>query len=258
MSEPIQSLQNPRVKLVYALQTRSKTRRKEGKIVLEGVRLLDDAWANGYLPEFVFHTEDADAPLLETFAAEGVPVLSISREVMQHLSDTQSPQGLMGVYPLPVHTLPNHAERVVILDGIGDPGNLGTIVRTAAGAGVDAVILAPDCVDPYNPKSLRSGMGAHFRIPLVTLDWAQIGQLPLSAFYLAAADASTPYDQVDWQGAWGLIIGSEAHGASESARALATQPLSIPMQRDTESLNAAIAAAVLLFEAARQRRNRAP
>ena len=128
-------------------------------------------------------------------------------------------------------------------DAIRDPGNLGTILRAAAASGTQAVLLSPDCVDAWNPKVLRAGMGAHFRVPLATLEWAQIAAycaaLPV---YLADSTGDLRYDQANWRAAWGLIIGGEAHGAGEQAAQIAQARVMIPMAAQTESLNAAMAA----------------
>lgn len=246
----ITSLQNPRVKEVRALQERARTRRKEGKIVLEGARLVADALAQGHSPEFLFYTPDAEHLLPES----AVTAESVSSDVMRHMSDTQQPQGILGVFPLPHIALPDRPQRVLILDAVRDPGNLGTIFRAAAAAGVQAVLLSPDSVDPYNPKVLRAGMGAHFRVALAAMDWPEIAAYCASlTVYLADSAGRQRYDLVDWRANWALIIGGEAHGAGEQAVRLAAQPIYIPMSAETESLNAAMAASVILFEAQRQR-----
>ena len=129
---------------------------------------------------------------------------------------------------------------------------MGAILRTAAAAGVDVVILSPGCTDPYNPKVLRSGMGAHFRIPIVEASWEEIeAYCETHAIYAAAGGGTTDYTAVDWTQPWGLIIGSEAHGVGQQATELADALIYIPMANETESLNASIAAAVILFEAKR-------
>jgi TrmH family RNA methyltransferase len=137
---------------------------------------------------------------------------------------------------------------------VRDPGNLGTILRAAAAAGTETVLLSSDCVDAYNPKVLRAGMGAHFRIAVAALDWAQITDtcagLPV---YLADSAGDVRYDRVDWRERWALIIGGEAHGAGAQAADMAQTRIFIPMHAATESLNAAMAASVILFEAQRQR-----
>jgi TrmH family RNA methyltransferase len=163
----------------------------------------------------------------------------------------------VAVFPLPVPPMPKHPRRVLICDAIGDPGNMGGLLRSAAAAGVEVVLLSPDCADPYNPKALRAGMGAHFRIPVADASWAQIEQAVAELdVRLADMTGGPAYDQADWARPWALIIGSEAHGASEQAQALATTRVTIPMAARTESLNAAVACGVLLFEAAKAQRKR--
>ena len=252
----IASAQNERVKLAHALLTQAKTRRRERKIALEGVRLIDDAIERGRTPDFILYDAAAiDYTRLAAWQARVRPerLLSITPDLSKHLSTTEQPQGAVAVFPLPVPDLPRQPRRVLILDAIRDPGNLGTILRTAAAAGVQVVILSPDCVDPYNPKVLRAGMGAHFRVPIVEAPWHESAPYCDGlAIYRAASSGDADYTGVDWA-AWALIIGSEAHGASDQAQAIATQRIRIPMAAATESINAAAAAAVLLFEAARQR-----
>ncbi len=246
----ITSTQNERVKEVQALQTQAKRRRKAGLIVLEGVRLVRDALHAGNIPETLFYTTEQT----DTLSALNLRGLEVSPEVMRYMSDTQQPQGIIGVFPTPQFTAPEQPQRLLILDAIRDPGNLGTLLRTAAAAGVEAVALAPGCVDVFNPKVLRSGMGAHFRVPIVDMDWPQIEAYCAGlTVYLADGQGETRYDAADWSGPWALVTGSEAHGASPDAERIARQRVFIPMAAETESLNAGAATAVLLFEAQRQR-----
>lgn len=253
----ITSTQNPRVKLVNGLQTRPRTRRKERKIVLEGTRLLRDAVERGHRPEFIFYEpQTVDHFLLADLQEREFELLPVNTEVMQFMSDTEQPQGIIGVFPLPVPYMLAKPRRVLVLDNVRDPGNVGGVLRTAAAAGVQVAVLSPGCADPYNPKALRSGMGAHFRIPVIEGTWEQIAEYcqPLN-IYLAAADGAQTQDAVDWTQPWALVIGSEAHGVSEEATQLeGAQRVSIPMAAQTESLNAMVAAAVILFEAQRQER----
>lgn len=249
----ITSVHNERVKLAAALMSGAKQRRKEGKIALEGSRLIHDAiQRGGYAPDFILY----DPQSIDMTALDALPdpLYEVSAAVIKHISATEQPQGIIGVFPMPTPVLPAQPERVLILDHLRDPGNLGTILRTAAGAGVDVVLLSPGCVDLYNDKALRGGMGAHFRLPIAERAWAEIdsyvGALPV---YLADMTGDAAYDALDWTAAHALIIGSEADGASADAVGLATARVYIPMAADTESLNAAVAAGVLLFEAARQR-----
>lgn len=255
LADVITSLQNDKVKLAHLLLTQPRARRKEGKIVLEGARLIRDAFERGGTrPEFVFYEPDkADAALVDLFERQRVFIQPASSEVMRHLSATEGPQGVTAVFPMPRPALPEHLSRVLILDDIRDPGNLGTMLRTAAASGIDAALLSLGCVDAYNPKALRAGMGAHFRIAVAELSWADIATATDGLIvYLADMEGDVAYDRADWSSPWALIVGSEAHGASPEAVLLARQRITIPMSAETESLNAAVAAGILLFEAQRQ------
>ncbi len=249
----ITSLQNDRVKLAYGLLNGSKSRRRLGKITLEGVRLIRDALEAGYLPDFVLY--DPEAVDVSGLNVPADALLDASPEIIRHICTTEQPQGIVAVFPMPAPRLPRAPRRVLILDALRDPGNMGTILRTAAAAGVEVVLLAPGSVDPYNDKALRAGMGAHFRVPVVSQKWDEIAAYCDGlAVYLADMNGDVAYDAADWSRGWALIVGGEAHGAGEAAAAVATQRISIPMAAATESLNAASAAAIILFEAARQGR----
>lgn len=252
--EKITSTQNERVKLARSLQERPRARRKHMRIAVEGTRLVRDAWERGARPDFVLYDPDtADATLIKQMTKARVSLLAVSPEVMAHVSDTEQPQGIVSVFPLPVPPLPKTPRRVLICDAIGDPGNMGGLLRSAAAAGVDVAVLSPDCADPYNPKALRAGMGAHFRLPVVEASWTEITTFCEDlAVYAADAGGALAYDAVDWTQRWALIVGSEAHGLSAPAQALATAQINIPMAAQTESLNAMVAASIILFEAARQ------
>ncbi len=256
----ISSLHNDRVKTIHALQSFGKTRRTESRVVLEGTRLIADALESGAQPEYALYTIDSTETdklggrLFERLRERGVECVEVTPEVMTHCSDTQTPQGWLAVFPMPKLTAPTVTSLALILDSVADPGNMGTILRTAAAAEVDVVVLAPHCVDPYNPKVLRGGMGAHFRIPMRRLSWADIaltyGSLPI---YLTDVHAETPYTAVDWTRPGAIIIGGEAHGADIHAKHISGINISIPMGNAAESLNAAVAAGIILFEARRQR-----
>lgn len=251
----ITSLQNERIKLVFGLQTRPRTRMKERKIALEGTRLIDDALSRGYKAEFILYDHrKADYERIATWQARKIPLFAVNEAVMQHASDTQQPQGFIGVFPMPFPPIPKKATATLILDAIREPGNMGTILRTASASGVEVVILSEDCVDPYNPKVLRSGMGAHFRLPIVSAKWHEIAEFTEGvAVYVADGEGETRYSAVDFTKPYALVIGNEAHGANNALKLANAQTVSIPMSAHTESLNAAMATAVLLFEAQRQR-----
>ncbi|CAG0959518.1 MAG: RNA methyltransferase [Anaerolineae bacterium] len=256
----ITSPQNERVKLVRSLQSQTKVRRELQRLVLEGARLIRDAFHAGYLPDFLLYTADATLPgkagaeTLSLFQSQNVPCFLTSDQVMASAADTQTPQGLIAVFPLPTHHITLPVTLALILDGVADPGNVGTILRTAGAAGVGAVFLAPNCADPYNPKALRAGMGAHFRVPIRIATWAQIrAECQELLVYVADGQGTVRYDHIDWVRPSALIIGGEARGAASEAWKWAGNSAAIPMSNASESLNAAAAAAVILFEARRQR-----
>jgi TrmH family RNA methyltransferase len=156
--------------------------------------------------------------------------------------------------PFPQLEVPAHPSLLLIVDALRDPGNLGTLLRSAAGANADAAILAPGTVDAYNPKVVRGAMGAHFRVPVLTEDWNAIAtRVHGLDVWLAAANAETLYTQVDWGRPCALIVGGEAEGISERASKLAMGRAGIPLARGVESLNAGVAGSIFLFEIARQR-----
>lgn len=255
----ITSTRNDKVQLVRSLQSRRRTRRKEGLFVIEGIRLCQEAAKSQVAPEFVLYTPSiADDPraavLLDTWTEAGVPCCEVTDEVMETCSDTETPQGVLAVVPQPEGPRLEHPTLTLILDRLRDPGNLGTILRTALAAGVDQVLLAPGTVDATNPKVVRAGAGAHFRLPVVERGWDAIAQAVTgSQVYVAAAGEERTYTEVDWRKPVALVVGGEAFGASEEARVLAQGTVSIPMSSQVESLNAAIATAVILFEIRRQR-----
>ncbi len=251
----ISSTQNKRIRYVKALQTKARLRRGEGKLVLEGDRLIGDALASGGLPSLALYSpERADYALIAELQNRHCDLLPARDDILRYLSDTQQPSGLLAVFCLPKPAIQRPTERIMILDAVREPGNLGAILRTAAASGVQLAILAPGCVDPYNPKVMRAAMGAHFRLPAVEASWSEIaGFCQGLLVYAASADASLGYAAVDWLGAWALIVGNEARGISRDARRLARISVSIPMSGAAESLNVASAAAVILFEAQRQR-----
>ena len=252
----IRSTQNKRVRYVKSLQAKARLRRSERKLVLEGDRLIADALSSGGSPALALYSlENADFRVIAQLQNTNCELLPVSHEVLAVASDTQQPPGILAVFAIPRPPIPQPVSRVLILDAVREPGNLGTILRTAAAAGVELAILAPDCVDPYNSKALRAGMGAHFRIPIVEAVWPEIATFCQDLrIYASSADSNIDYAAVDWRRDWALILGNEAHGVSRKALSVSREVISIPMSDAAESLNVASAAAVILFEARRQRR----
>jgi TrmH family RNA methyltransferase len=178
---------------------------------------------------------------------------------MEHMAETVTPQGILAVVPFPERPAPQHPELVLIVDAVADPGNLGTLLRSAEAAGVELVLLSEGTADVFNPKVVRGGMGAHFRLPMRWgMRWEDIaGAVQGLTVYLADVRGERSYDEVDWRRPAALIVSSEAHGPSPAARRLAHEAIYIPMQGQTESLNVGVAGSIILFEAARQRRSQA-
>jgi RNA methyltransferase, TrmH family len=251
----ITSQSNPKVKLVRAL-ARKKERYATRQFVIEGVRLIEEALAAHIVPAFVLYDEhiQADAraqALVERASAVTPDVLSVSDVLMKEISSTESPQGIVAVVPFVELPIAQPPQFVLILDSVRDPGNVGTILRSARAAGVDAVLFAHGTADPYNDKVVRAAMGAHFYVPLRIAAWSQIEELVhgIPRVYLADAGGAVSFTEADWSQPVALIVGGEAEGAGDEANKLATARVAIPMQRGAESLNAAMAATVLLFQA---------
>jgi len=257
----ITSTQNERIKYIRSLGRR-RVRQREGRFVVEGTRLVDEATRAGCEPALALYTQTwATTPageiLLPALSQAKDGCLLVSEAALAACSDTKSPQGVLLVVPF-VQTSPRPG-LCLILDQLRDPGNLGTILRSAKAADVGHVTLTPGTVDVYSPKVVRGAMGAHFYLSVSSLAWPAIAeQLAGREVWLADAASGTAYDEVDWVRPSALIVGGEASGAGEEASSQATGRVTIPMAGQVESLNAAMAATVILFEATRQQRASEP
>lgn len=252
----ITSRANDRVKRVRRLVADKRYRQQEGAFVVEGTRWLAELGRAGRQPAEIYCTPDwltaADQEAL--LGPLTVSPVLVDPRVLASMSDTEAAPGVLAVVDIKPLPLPAAADLLLILDSVSNPGNLGTILRSSAAAGVGGVILGPGSVDPYNPKVIRGSMGALLRLPVQSLAWDDITpHLTGRDVWLAAASAGTSYTAVDWRKPAALIIGSEAQGAGEEAELAASGRVTIPMAGETESLNAAVAAGIILFEAARQR-----
>ncbi|MBI3173370.1 MAG: RNA methyltransferase [Chloroflexi bacterium] len=254
----ITSAQNPKLKLVRSLLGRAKERREAGAFVAEGVRLVEEAVNSNWVFRFALYDttlSERGLSLVKTLQSRGVECEEIAPELMKSLSETETPQGILAVLPFTDLPIPDSPTFLLIPDQIRDPGNLGTLIRSAAAAGVQAVLLPPETTDAFAPKVVRAGMGAHFRLPIRAMTWdaiEQVVRLESLKVYVADMDGVSCWE-TDLHGPLMLVVGSEAEGASESARKLATRKISIPMSGKVESLNAGVAGSVLMFEVMRQR-----
>jgi RNA methyltransferase, TrmH family len=259
--EPITSASNPRIKHIRSLLANRKDRRRERLFVIEGVRLVEEAIRTGsalrmvvYDAEQLSATERGMALLREIEGrGEAYPATPV---VIAAVADTVSPQGIIAVAPWP-ELQGGRTGIQLVLDAVQDPGNVGTLLRSAEATGVSDVVCMEGTADVFNPKVVRSAMGAHFRLPIrqdVRWDELDMALGPADHIYVADAAATMPYYAADWRQPSVLIVGNEANGVSDEARRFATRTLAIPMATAVESLNAAVAGSVILFEAARQRR----
>ncbi len=256
----ITSTSNPQVKRLLQLQKKSKARNEEGVFLVEGLRMFSEVPKERvekvYISESLYNRKKLEQNLDE------FPLEIMSDHVFEHVSDTKTPQGILCIVRQEKYDISNLLKiknpHFVVLDNLQDPGNLGTIVRTAEGAGVDAVFLSKESVDIYNPKTIRSTMGSIYRMPVIyiedLLELLKTFQEKGICSYAAHLDGKNSYDKEDYQSGTAILIGNEGNGLREEVAEAADIWVQIPMKGQVESLNAAVAASVLMFEVARQRR----
>ena len=256
----ITSPTNNRVKHIKRLLIDRRFRLREKQFVAEGSRWIDEIQRAGVTPVFWLATQswiDTNHDLYRRLSADFEPPLTIEPNILKDLADTSTPPGVLAVLQQPQLTWVKKPHFLLLLDQIRDPGNLGTLMRSALAAGVDGLLLSPGCVDRFNPKVVRSSMGAVLRLPIRQVNWEDSKSLPPLLgncnIYLADAAGQTPYTAVDWQQPAAIMIGGEAAGADEVAKSIVHQTISIPMIQASESLNAGVAGSVILFEALRQK-----
>ncbi len=248
----ITSIHNEKVKLARSLLTR-KGRWKHKLFLVEGIRIIRDAIGAGFKPVFVFYSEDFAQK--EAIPLEGIACYRVPDAIIEAVSSTVTPQGIVAVFPFPELPIPENWELAVVLDGVQNPENVGAVMRTAVAAGAAFLVTTTGSADPYNPKAVRAAMGAHFYIPIKPdVSWEELkGFFRGKQILLADPRGPEPYFAVDWTLPSVLVVGGEARGAKDEARKLAHKLISIPMARPIESLNAAVAAGIILYEAFRQR-----
>lgn len=256
----ITSTGNQRVKELLQLQKKSKARNQAGVFLAEGSRMVLETPKKRlkklYVSESYFRKHEKD------LKGMGVEPEVLSDTVFAYVSDTKTPQGILAVvrqmdYQLD-EMLKKENPHILILDNLQDPGNMGTIFRTAEAAGVTGILMSKDCVDIYNPKTIRSTMGAIYRMPFLYLEDVMEGISAVKKHgvqvYAAHLDGKNAYDQENYQKGTAFLIGNEGNGLRPEVAACADTWVRIPMAGQVESLNAAIAATVLMFEVSRQRR----
>lgn len=287
----ITSTSNQRMKEIVQLQKKSRARNQMGVFIVEGIRMVREVPAERlvqlYTTEEFYKKHKEELP-----GKDGKPIRAelVSPAVFEHISDTKTPQGVLAVVRQSQYTeeeilgnalveesaggktlrnrerqMPekegegtNGAPLILALDNLQDPGNLGTIFRTAEAAGVTGIIMSRDCVDIYNPKTIRSTMGAVFRMPFIYVEDLPESIKKLQSngvqVYAAHLDGKHFYDEEDYRGGAAFLIGNEGNGLRQEVAECADTWIRIPMEGQAESLNAAVAASILMFEAGRQRR----
>lgn len=263
----ITAMSNPRVKQVVLWQTKARERKEAGVFLVEGFKMFEEA-PEEWIRE-VYISNDALQKINENQEyisikkkLHQVGYEEVTPEVFRKMSDTQSPQGILCVVKRPVYKIEDllAAENplLVVLENLQDPGNVGTIVRTGEGAGITGVILSEGSVDIYNPKTIRATMGSIYRVPFVYAgDLVKVTEMLRQKkikSYAAHLSGEKYYNEFDLQKGCAFLIGNEGNGLSETLAEAADEYLKIPMEGQVESLNAAIATSLLMYEAHRQRR----
>ena len=253
--ERITSVKNPMVRDLRALGQR-KGREAQGRFLVEGEVMIAEALACGLVIRDAI-AEEAHADFAGRLAARGARVCLVPGSVMEAVCDTRSPQGVCASFDLPAPApLGAAPDRIVALDGVQDPGNVGTIWRTADAAGLGGLLFGGGCADPLSPKVQRAAMGSGFRVPFMQAEDlpAALEALRGRGWRVIASDlrGSDFYAHPDPGGRFILVIGSEARGISDAVRALADLRLRLPMRGGAESLNAAVAAGIMMYELMRE------
>ena len=249
MLEHITSLKNPKVTTWKSLKDR-KGRRETGGFLVEGRKMVEEALASAFPVEAVLVD---DARLEEFTLPAGIPAYSMPGHVLAAVCDTKTPQGIAAIVRMA--EVPLAGKRLVAMDGVQDPGNVGTIIRPADAAGFDGVILSAQCADVFSPKVLRATMGSVFRmgirvtddLPGLLVNMVQEGASVLSS----QLDGEPFYQRSPLNERFVLVIGSEGNGVTDEVKAVATHKVKLPMRGGAESLNAAVAAGIMMYELTR-------
>ncbi len=256
----ITSTANAQVKNLVQLMKKSKARTEQGVFVAEGIKMFLETPKEQVVKAYVSEELYAKGTVRDKLSEVSYEILK--DDVFAHAADTKTPQGVLCIvrqleYQLD-ELLQGDCPLLLVLENLQDPGNLGTMMRTAEGAGVTGVLLSKGCVDIYNPKTIRSTMGSIYRVPFRYTDDLAGDLKRLHAkgvtTYAAHLKGKTFYDECSYRTPSAFLIGNEGNGLSDEIAEMAKCYLKIPMEGQLESLNAAVAAAILMYEARRQRR----
>lgn len=256
----ITATSNKRIKWLVSLSEKAKERKKEQVFLVEGSKMFEEADEKYIREVYVSESYIAKNGISDKLKKTGYE--TVSDEVFKKISDTKAPQGILCVMNQYKYTLDDLLKKenpvLVLLEDIQDPGNLGTILRTGEGAGIDGVIMTRDTVDIYNPKTIRATMGSVYRMPFLYVDslGETVEKLQKKGIlvYAAHLKGEAYYDNFDFKKGCAFLIGNEGNGLKKETADLADFYLKIPMEGKVESLNAAIATSLLMYETYRQRR----
>lgn len=264
MNEIISSPSNKFVKEIKSLH-KKKERWNSKKFFVEGIKSVYESIVSDGKIDYILYSEslfkiNGGMNLYEFITKKNLKLIEITDKLLNSICDTENPQGIIAVINIDSYKLEDVLKEnnfILILDRLQDPGNMGTIIRTADALGVDFIIISEGCVDVFNPKTIRSTMGSIFHIPLVFCEdiFKTISLLKSKNISImsTALDNSKDCYKVDLKKNLGIIIGNEANGVSEELIHLSDELLKIPMEGKAESLNAAIASAIIIYEVIRQR-----
>ena len=257
--EKITSFQNALIKKAQGLRE-ARQRREEGMTIIDGAREIKRAFEAGIVLDKVFYVKGQQDDLLKMIKAGNTEIVEVASQVMEKLAYGERHEGIVALAKIPLVTLRDlrlsKEPLVVVLESLEKPGNLGAVLRTCDGAGVEAVLVCDPKTDVYNPNVIRSSTGVIFKIPVVCSTSQEVYTFLKSKKIKICASqpsASKLYTQVNFKGGWALALGSEDQGLSDSWLALADTTVKIPMNGLADSLNVSISAAIILYEALRQR-----
>ena len=246
--ERITSRKNPKIQYWKKLSGSAAFRRQNGEMICDGAKLLEEAVRWGVTVTALAASEGTDAAELPD-----VPRYLLPEDLMAYVSPMKTPQGIMFTCRIPENGMPAEGTRFVVLEGVQDPGNVGAVLRTARAMGYNGVYLLPGCADPYGPRAVRASMGAAFQLPVMEADYGDLDELKrrgVEIYAAALGEDSMDVRQAEYARS-AVCIGSEGSGLSERLLRICTGRIRIPMESACESLNAAVAAGIIMWESVR-------
>ena len=246
----IESTQNALVKHWKKLVTLRKEREKTGEFIIEGFHLVEEALKHKEQIVQIIVRDGVDMPLL--WPIDGIEIVEVNDAVAKEISETEKSQGIFAHCKVKQYAVDEQTSwrKVLLVDAVQDPGNIGTMIRTADAAGIDAVVLGKGCADAYNPKVMRSAQGSHFHIPVVRgelEDWIEDLQEDGVKVYGTSLEEAISFREIEPTDAFALIVGNEGSGISPQLLAKTNQNIIIPIMGGAESLNVAVAAGILMY-----------